>query len=424
MIEIYCAIIVLFTFMLFFFSLSETAIVSANRSIILSRKDRGIPFAGSALFILDRSDETLSLILIGSNISSIGATAFITLVATRFYHFNETALLVVTVIQTAVFLLLCEALPKILSRFNADNVIVVISSPLKLLLILFRPIVKGALSVSVLLKSRYHGEKATSSERSRDEINALFRLGNISGLIDETRRTYISEILSLHKINVIEALTPTINIISIEINSSVQALVDLIAKSRFSRIPVYENRVDNIIGYVYYRDIISLKEINSVSIRDLMSQPVYVPLTKSLYFLYREMQITKNYIVFAVNEYGAVVGMVTREDIAEEIVGEIQTRDHHRDELIRKNADGSLMINGSLDIDIFARLLSINIEKKGFETVSGFVSYLAEKIPREGDILQYDGVVITVGKASERKVSEITAKKKKISSHMKLSGAK
>jgi Mg2+/Co2+ transporter CorB len=103
MIEFYCAIIILFTFMLFFFSLSETAIVSANRSIILSRKEKGIRFAGSALFILDRSDETLSLILIGSNISSIGATAFITLVATRFYHFNETMLLAVTVIQTESF---------------------------------------------------------------------------------------------------------------------------------------------------------------------------------------------------------------------------------------------------------------------------------------------------------------------------------
>jgi putative hemolysin len=418
MIEFYCAIIILFTFMLFFFSLSETAIVSANRSIILSRKEKGIRFAGSALFILDRSDETLSLILIGSNISSIGATAFITLVATRFYHFNETMLLAVTVIQTAIFLLLCEALPKILSRFNADSVIILISTPLKILLLVLRPVVRAALTISTVLKSRYHGEKATSSERSRDEINALFRLGNKSGLIDETRRTYISEILSLHRITVIEALTPTINIISIEVNNSVEALVDLIAKRKFSRIPIYENRVDNIIGYVYYRDIIELKEIDSVTIRDIMSKPVYVPLTKSLYFLYREMQITKNYIVFAVNEYGAVVGMVTREDIAEEIVGEIQTRDHHRDELVRKNDDGTFTIHGSRDIDIFARVLSITIDKRGFETVSGFVAYIAEKIPAEGDVFNYEGVMITVEKATERKVTEITAKKRRLSSRM------
>jgi CBS domain containing-hemolysin-like protein len=405
-------LIFVFTFLIFFFSLAEIAVVSAQRSVILAKKEKGNIFASAALSLIDRADEVLGLIMLGSNISSISATAFITVIATRAYHLHEGDLLIVTGVQTVIFLLACEAFPKIISRFFADSVVLIVAFPLRVLLTMTYPVVKSSLFLSEIIKKKFSGSGSTAAERARDEIDALVRLGTRSGVIDKTRETYISEILSLHKITVIEALTPTINITSVEAETSAEDIARLISKSRFSRIPVYEKRVDNIVGYVYYRDVIELSTLSQKTAADLMTKAEYVPLTKSLYSLYRQMQTTNNYIVFAVNEFGAVVGMVTREDIAEEIVGEIQTRDHHRDDLIKKIEGGVHRISGSLDIDILARIFSIEIKKKGFETVSGFVSYLAGEIPREGSVYEYQGIVITVGKADSKMVYEILVKKK------------
>jgi magnesium and cobalt transporter len=175
---------------------------------------------------------------------------------------------------------------------------------------------------------------------------------------------------------------------------------------------VYNKRVDDIIGYVYYRDILE-HEGEIESIRSIMRKAVYVPLTKSLYVLYREMQNSKNYIVFAVNEFGAVVGMVSREDIAEEIVGEIQTRDHSRVDLVLCLEDGSCSIAGVLDVDIFARKFDIEIEKKGFETVGGFVCYLAGKIPDEGTVFDYQKISMTVESSNDKTVKRIRVDEKK-----------
>lgn len=405
-------LIFIFTFLIFFFSLCEIAVVSAQRSVILAKKEQGRLFASSALSLIDRADEVLGLLMLGSNISSISATAFITLIATRAYHMNDRELLLVTAVQTVIFLLACEAFPKILSRFFADSVIMIVAVPLRFLLTLTYPAVKGSLFLSSIIKNKYSGSSSTRAERARDEIDALVRLGTRSGVIDQTRETYISEILSLHKITVSEALTPTINITAVEAETSAEDVARMISKSRFSRIPVYEKRVDNIVGYVYYRDIIEVSSLSQKNAADMMRKAVYVPLTKSLYSLYRQMQSTKNHIVFAVNEFGAVVGMVTREDIAEEIVGEIQTRDHHRDDLIRKIEGGVHRISGSLDIDIFARIFSMEIEKKGFETVSGFVSYIAGEIPAEGSVYEYQGHSISVEKSDSRMVYEIIVKKR------------
>ncbi|HEY1405483.1 MAG TPA: hemolysin family protein, partial [Spirochaetota bacterium] len=365
--------------LLFFFSLSETAVISANKSVLSDIAERNGFGARRALMLMARPEETLSSILIGSNIANISATAYITVIATKSFFYHEKDLLIVTVIQTIVFLIFCEALPKLVSRFNAEKVMRLISFPLWMSTILFFPLVKGALRFSRFVKK---GVPSQNPRRARDEIDALFKLGSSAGIIDKTRHTYIDEIMSLHKITVIEAMTPTINIVAIELSSDVGQLINMIAQYKFSRIPVYNKRVDDIVGYVYYRDV--LEHDGSVeSIKSIMRKAVYVPLTKSLYILYREMQSSRNHVVFAVNEFGAVVGMVTREDIAEEIVGEIQTREHSREDLLMFCDDGSCSVSGVLDIDVFARQFDLIIDKKGFETVGGFVCFLAGKIPDE-----------------------------------------
>ncbi|MGL4368291.1 MAG: transporter associated domain-containing protein, partial [Spirochaetota bacterium] len=194
---------------------------------------------------------------------------------------------------------------------------------------------------------------------------------------------------------------------SIEVDAPVAELFSLIEKTHFSRIPVYRERVDNIIGYVYYRDIIEEEGKKIECISDIMRKPVYVPMTKTLYSLYTEMQKKKNHIVFVVTEHGAVAGVVTREDIAEEIVGEIQTRDHPREDLVTVISDNRYLVDGTTDVDFFARMFRIKIEKKGFETVGGMVCYLFGYIPEEQEKIDFEGLTLSVDSATERAVVRI-----------------
>lgn len=412
------AVILLCIIFLIFFSMSETAVISASRSSIVKEVEKNSFGSRIALSLVSHQDDTISTILIGSNIANISATVFITSFATRSLYFNDRKLLILTVAQTVVFLIFCEALPKLVSRFNAVRMLRVIAYPLWIFKLTFYPFVKGSLLLSNLLKKNAPEE---NSLLARDEIDALIKLGSSTGVIDKTHQTYVDEIMSLHKITVIEAMTPTINIIAVESSSPVSVLVQTITKYKFSRIPIYEKRVDDIIGYVYYRDILE-HDGEIESIRSIMRKAVYAPLTKSLYVLYREMQNTRNYIVFAVNEFGAVVGMVTREDIVEEIVGEIQTRDHSREDLVIRLEDGSYSISGALDVDIFERQFGLEIDKKGFETVSGFVCYLAGRIPEEEQSIPYQGIVITVESSTEKMVKRIRVTESKLARKKKKKG--
>lgn len=408
MILVYEILIAVSVVLLFFFSLSEIAVISANRATVSAWKDRRVFGAGSAMRILEKAERTMSMILIGSNIATISSTAFITFVAVESFRLGVKDMAILTAVQTVLFLVFCEALPKIVARFKSDVVILAVAYPLHLFLFLFSPLVSVALGFARKARGALDiADDADASQKAKDEIDSLFRLGSSEGIIEETHSRFVNEILSLHRITVVEAMTPTIDIVSIEIERPVSELLTMIQKTRFSRIPVYRDRVDNIIGFVHYRDIIELGTKKLHSIEEIMRPAVYVPSTKTVYSLYRDMIEAKNHIVFVVTERGAVEGVVTREDIAEEIVGEIQTRDHPREDLVAPLPGGKFSVSGSLDVDYFARAFKIRIEKKGFETVSGFVSFLFGYIPKEGEKAEYQGLVIEVEKGTPRAVERV-----------------
>ena len=417
MILVYEILIAVSVVLLFFFSLSEIAVISANRATVSAWKDRRVFGAKAAFRILEKAERTMSMILIGSNIATISSTAFITFVAVESFRLGAKEMAVLTAVQTVLFLVFCEAMPKIAARFNADVVILIVAYPLRLFLFLLSPLVSVALAFARKARGALDvADDADASQKAKDEIDSLFRLGSSEGIIEETHSRFVNEILSLHRITVVEAMTPTIDIVSIEIERPVSELLTMIQKTRFSRIPVYRDRVDNIIGFVHYRDIIELGSKKLHSIDEIMRPAVYVPSTKTVYSLYRDMIETKNHIVFVVTERGAVEGVVTREDIAEEIVGEIQTRDHPREDLVATLSGGKFSVSGSLDVDYFARAFKIRVEKKGFETVSGFVSYLFGYIPKEGEKTEFQGLVITVEKGTPRAVErvEVTRRTRRI----------
>ncbi len=417
--QAYITMIGIMMFLSFFFSGTETALLTSNRFYLESLSKTGNRRAKLSMAIIDTMEDTMSMILIGNNIVNISSAAFMTYIATTAFMLDELELLIVTAVQTILFLILCEVTPKVVARARADAFLMTFAYPIKVLLVIMKPAVRFSLIISRALKALLGiTESERRSIRSRDEIDILFKIGEEEGIINEEHHEYVAEILSFRGMTAKEIMTPTIDIVSIEAGAGMRELADLIVRSRFSRIPVYSGRVDNLIGYVFYRDI--LKHRNAKKITEIMNKVHYVPATKRIVALYTEMVENLIPMVFVVDEHGAVVGMVTHEDIAEEVVGEIQTRDQSEEELVTELGRGKFLLSGRMDIEYFMRSFNIHIDKKGFETLSGFIEYRLGRIPKKGDRLDHEKYTFIIDEATERSIEKIIVqsakeKKKKIS---------
>jgi len=409
MIEIYIGsqiLIILFIFLSAYFSATETAIVSSNIINVQALVNKGIKKAQSILQIVENPDNALVTVLIGNNTSNIGAAAFITFFASKALLIHDSRLFLVTIAQTIFFLIFCELFPKIVSRSKPEKFLLHTFWIFQFISILLRPLIAATLLLSNMIKNAIHANDSRPLPiSSRDEIDTLFKAVEKEGIIESQHYIYFNEILSFRDVRANEVMTPLIDIISVEKNQPLKQCIHLIEKTRFSRIPVFEERVDNIIGYIYYQDILKNKSVKNIE--QIIRKPYFVPSSKKIYELINEMEEQEISIVFVVNEYGAVEGLLTDEDIAEEIVGEIQTKDHPQDDSIKEIAPWKFSVAGNLDIEYFQRRFGIKIDKRDFETLAGFLLYVLGHIPEIGEKIRYQDITFQIEEATDRSIERV-----------------
>lgn len=388
-----------------FFSGIETAIISARRLTIETLNNKGNKGAHRGIYILDHVEEAIGMVLIGNNIVNISASAFITYILTKGYMLNDTGIIIATVIETIVLLLFCEIVPKIISKSNSESFLIFFSFPIILLMRVLKPLVIVSLSFTEFIKKRFDMDsKKTGLLNSREDIATYFSIGHKEGIIDLDNKFYVSEILSFRETQVYEVMIPFQDAVVIEIESPIRELVSLVEKTKFSRIPVYRDIKENVCGYVYYRDIF---KGNVKTVSEILHKPVFIPETKNIFELYIDMTRRRIPMVFAVNEYGDTSGFLTVEDIAEEIVGDIDTADHSVEDSIIKINDRKYSLSGRLDIDYFIRYFNIDIRKKHFETLAGFLISLNGDIPSKGDHIRYEDCEFIIDEISQRRIEKV-----------------
>jgi len=403
---LYEIFIFVFIILSFFFSSMETAVISANLIRLRSLADQGNPRAKRAVAIINDMENTIGMALIGNNIVNIASASFVTFIAAKYLVLTDSRLLIITAVQTVLFLVACEILPKVIARNHADEMVLSYSWAIRFMHKALYPLTVLSLVVTSRMKRVLGvGEGGNSFVRSRDEIEMLFSLGKSEGVIRKKHQEYVDEIMNLHTITVREIMTPTIDMTAIDRGASLKSLVELVGSTRFSRIPVYEGRVDNVVGYVYYRDIIEKKGVKRID--DVLRKPHFVPSTKRIDELFLEMQERGVRILFAVNEFGGVEGLVTTEDIVEEVVGEIQTRDHPRSDLIKPLQNRRFLVMGEIDIEYFQYKFGFHMEKRGFETLAGFITWHLGRIPEKGESFKIEDFRFQIKEATERSVEAV-----------------
>ena len=396
------AAILLMIVMSAYFSATETAFSSLNRVRLKSKADAGDTRAALALSTAEDYDRLLSTILIGNNIVNITATTIATVLFTKLLGaYGPTAS---TVVLTVVILIFGEISPKSLAKESPERFAMFSAPILRIFLTILRPINFLFAQWKRLLNLLFH--KAEDEGITEEELITMVDQAEDEGGLDQHESELIRSAIEFNDMEVDEILTPRVDIVSVEDTDSMDEIAHVFAENGYSRLPVYHESIDNIIGVIHEKDFHAARYHGQNDVSAIISNVLYTTGNTKISELLRILQREKAHMVIVVDEYGGTEGLVTLEDIVEELVGEIWDEHDEVVEEIRKESDGSYLISCTADLSDLFDLFSLKGECEA-NSISGWVLEQLGRIPQEGDQFQADGLAVTVTKMEHRRIMEI-----------------
>lgn len=411
-----------------FFAMSELAIISLNDNKIDKMAEDGNKKAKKIVKLTESSSKFLSTIQIGVTLagfltSASASTTFASMITdalrgTAVYNalgeglINGIAVVIVTIIMSYFSLVLGELVPKKIAMQVPEKISFKIVDILLFFSKLFAPLVK-ILSVSTnavvrLLGFNPHADEETVTE---EEIRMMVDVGGEKGVIEDVQKEMINNIFEFDDLDAGDIMTHRTDMVAVEVGDDLSEVVDTAVSEGYSRIPVYEDDQDNIIGIVYVKDLLAYvgKKLPAKSLRDIMRTPMYVPESKICGDLFKEMTEKRTQMAVVVDEYGGTAGIVTLEDIVEAIVGNIQDEYDDEDEEISKINETTFTIDGMTNLEEVAELTGTELPEGSYDTVAGFIIKELGLLPEEGKTYEvnYKNLKLTVLSVDERRIDKV-----------------
>ncbi|MBR2348466.1 MAG: HlyC/CorC family transporter [Candidatus Methanomethylophilaceae archaeon] len=406
---IYAVIIVVLIGCSAFFSMSETAFTSANQIRLKKMANDGDVRAEKTLKIINNYDRFLTTILIGNNLVNIGATSLATLVFSILLG-SETGALASTVIMTLAVLTFGEITPKSIAKRQPEKVCMKICSIINFIQIVLTPLSWLFTKLTAFI-NRNGDEENVLTE---DELEVMIdEIGN-DGVIEKSECDLIKSALRFDDIQVSEVYVPRMDIIGVDVNDPVENLGQIITSSGFSRIPVYDGSIDNIIGVAYAKEFFTNSLLGvKFSIRDITKPIKYVPETMSIATILNDFQKSKVHMAVVLDSYGGTMGIITLEDLLEELVGDIWDESDEVLQDVVNIDDGRYNVKGVANLFDAAATMEMDIDPEGYEdySVTGFITYKLGRAPLRGDVVETGDVTIRVLSVKGRRVMEAEFKK-------------
>lgn len=380
-----------------FFSGSETGLISLNRHRLRHLSHAGHRGARLAERLWQRPDRFIGIVLLGNTLSNIAASALATLIALRIG--GDSAVLVMTILLALVVLIFAEVAPKTLAALHPERFAFPASYILLPLLQLLYPLVwlVNLFANSVLGLFGVKNVEGARHSMSSEELRSVVM--EAGALIPKRHQRMLISILDLEKISVEDIMVPRNEIVGVDINADIGEIMSQLRTSQHTRLPVYEDSIDHVIGFLHARHLLHLVtqiEPTPEMLRSILREPYFVPESTSLQQQLINFQTAKRRIGLVVDEYGDILGLVTLEDILEEIVGEFTSDPaaQHRD--IYKEEDGSFLVNGSINVRVLNRAMNWQLPTGGPRTLNGLILEYLEAIPQPGTSLKLAGHPIEV----------------------------
>ena len=386
-----------------YFSATETAFTSLNRIRLKSKADGGNRRAALALRLVDQYDNLLSTILVGNNIVNLSASSLATVFFTEGLRLQNGAVISTAVI-TIVVLVFGEVSPKSLAKEYPESFAMFSAPIMRVLMVILTPVNILFSLLKKLLSKLVH--KSDDSGITEEELVTMVDQAESEGGLDQHESKLIRSAIEFNDMEVDEILTPRVDIVAVEDTDSMEDIAQAFAESGYSRLPVYHEDIDDIIGVIHEKDFHAARYRGIDDMKAFTGPMLYTTGNTKISELLRILQREKAHMVVVVDEYGGTEGLVTLEDIVEELVGEIWDEHDEVIEEFKKQEDGSYLISCSADLTDLFDLFSIKGECDS-NTISGWVMEQIGRIPEEGDRFTSDGLDVTVTKVDHRRVLEI-----------------
>jgi CBS domain containing-hemolysin-like protein len=306
--------------------------------------------------------------------------------------------------MVAAFLVFREAVPNIVARKNPEKVLLALLPAFRV----YEKVVTPLSRPLAALVGLFVPDEEDEEEVTHEDVQAFIEAGEEEGILEGDEGRMVQSIVGLGDQLVREVMTPRPEIVAIKSDATIGELRALFAEQKYSRVPVYHDNLDHVQGLVYAIDLIAAHDAPpDASFTHLIREPSFTPATKKVGELLRELQRDKQTLALVVDEYGGTSGLVTVEDILEEIVGEIHDEFDEVSPAIVRETDGAFLVSGRADIDDVKETLDLDVNGSGFETVSGYVLEAAGRIPKAGEVIERDGVRIEVVEADEQKINKV-----------------
>lgn len=390
-----------------FFSSAETALTTVNKIRIRSLVEEGNKRAKTVLKVTDDSGKMLSAILIGNNIVNLSAASLTTTLA---YNFGGSMVAIASGILTVLILLFGEITPKTMATIHAERMSLIYAPIISLFMKVMTPaifIING-LSTGVLFLLRVD-PKAKNTTMTENELRTIVDVSHEDGVIESDERKMINNVFDLGDARAKDVMVPRVHVTFADINSTYEELIDIFREDKFTRLPIFEETTDNVVGTINMKDLLLYDNRKEFHIRDILREAYFTYEYKSISELLVEMRQASFNIAIVLDEYGETAGLITLEDILEEIVGEIHDEyDENEEDFIQQISDREYIVEGSTNLDDLNDRLELQLHSEEYDSLGGFIIERLDRLPEVDDsIISDDGIRMIVEKLDKNRIESV-----------------
>ncbi len=401
------SILILLLLLSAFFSSSETALTTVNKIRMRTLADAGDTRAEFVLKVIGNPSKMLSAILIGNNIVNLYASSLSTMLATRLWG-NEIVGLA-TGVLTLLILVFGEITPKTISTISAESIALRFSKIIYVIMFILTPVIYivNHLSFFVLRLLRVDPNKRAEAI-TEDELRTIVEVSHEEGVIESEEKKMINNVFDFGDAVAKDVMVPRIDMSFVDVNATYQELMEIFREEKYTRFPVYEETTDNVIGVINIKDIFLAGDTGGFSVRSYLRQPLYTYEFKKVSDLMLEMRQADLNIVIVLDEYGATAGLITLEDMLEEIVGEIRDEyDGDEEDSILQLTPKEYVVEGSVKLDDLNDRLELKLESEDYDSIGGLIIGHLDHLPEEGEDVVIDNVKLVVERVEKNRIDKI-----------------
>ena len=403
--------IVLLVFLLIgsaFFSASETSLMSLSKIKLRYMEEEGVKGAKLVVSLTEKSGDLLSSILVGNNLVNIAATSVSTSLFLTIYGAKGVA--IATAVMTVLVLIFGEITPKTIAANNPERFALIVSKPINLVMKITKPVVwVFNLLTGIIFKLLGIDNKGAKPFITEEELKTMVNVSHEEGVLEMEEREIINNVFQFGDMQAKEAMIQRLDMVAISIEDTYDEIIELFKKEKLSRLPVYKESIDDIVGILNIKDIIFLndEEIKNFDIKDYVREAFFTYEFKKKTQLLEEMKKEKSQMAIVVDEYGGTAGLLTIEDLVEVIVGDIDDEYDEEEEEIVKVSENEYLVEGSTKIIDVNEILGINFESEEFDSIGGFIIGYLKRIPEENELIEVENVKFNIESIDKNRINKI-----------------